>query len=59
VTICPVCRPVGDLAGNGEGVSQRDGTLRDATGKGRPFDHFEHERVRGAAVLEAVNGCEC
>ncbi len=45
-----------DLLGERQRVAERHGPLGDALRERLPLDQLEHERMRGAAVFEAVDG---
>ena len=46
---------LGDLPRDGQRLVEGDGALRDAIRKRRPFDEFEHERLRAVRVFETVD----
>ena len=45
----------GNLPRDGQGVLERDRTLRDAIRERRPFDQLQYQRARTTRFLEAVN----
>ena len=46
---------VGDLAGDGESLVNRNGSRRDTFGERGPVDEFHHQRSDTAGFLKAVN----
>ncbi|MEO6236337.1 MAG: hypothetical protein ABIQ52_05015 [Vicinamibacterales bacterium] len=46
---------VSDLAGDGQGCIQRDGSLRDPIRERGPVNELQHERAYAAGLFEAVN----
>ena len=52
-----VCRlqRLGDLLRNRQRLIQRDRSLRDPVGEGRPFDQLQHQRPRPLGFLDAVD----
>ena len=45
-----------DLRRDGQRFIDRNPFLRDSIGECRPLDQFQHQRVRAAAILKAVDG---